>query len=262
MLQASGICVRRGGRRVLERMDLELPAGQVLGVLGANGVGKSTLLSLLAGELKPDAGHVAMNGRRLADWPTRDLAAVRAVLPQSPSLRFDLPVSTVISMGEYPHGRLTGPAEDRRILERVLALADVTHFYERRYQQLSGGERQRVQLARVLYQLLLARRGPQEYRVLLLDEPTASLDPRHQQQVLQAVQVLAHDEHIAAFVILHDVNLAASCCDQLCLLGQGRVVAVGTPSTALTPSNLYGVYQVEATIMTHPVHPERPLVVF
>ena len=278
MLRAHGIAVQRGERQILSDIDLSLPAGQVIGVLGANGAGKSTLLAALAGELSPSTGRITLNGRPLSAWPAAELASCRAVLPQSPSLQFDLPVATVIGMGAYPHARHTRTgaprtddsrdtaraaiAEDQRILQRVLALADVQDLYERRYRRLSGGEQQRVHLARVLYQLLLARQGHDEYRVLMLDEPTASLDPRHQLQLLSAVYTLAHEENVAALVIVHDLNLAAGCCDRLLLLGQGRVAACGTPAQVLTPDTLRQVYGVEATVLPHPNQPGRPLVVF
>ena len=277
MLQAHGIAVQRGERQILSDIDLSLPAGQVIGVLGANGAGKSTLLAALAGELSPSAGRITLNGRPLSAWPAAELASCRAVLPQSPSLQFDLPVATVIGMGAYPHARHSrigahptnrhdtaqaAMAEDQRILQRVLALADVQDLYERRYRRLSGGEQQRVHLARVLYQLLLARQGYNEYRVLMLDEPTASLDPRHQLHLLSAVYTLAHEENVAALVIVHDLNLAAGCCDRLLLLGQGRVAACGTPAQVLTPDTLRQVYGVEATVLPHPNQPGRPLVVF
>ena len=278
MLQAHGIAVQRGERQILADIDLSLPAGQVIGVLGANGAGKSTLLAALAGELSPSAGRITLNGRPLSAWSVAELARCRAVLPQSPSLQFDLPVATVIGMGAYPHARHTRTgaprtddsrdtaraaiAEDQRILQRVLALADVQDLYERRYCHLSGGEQQRVHLARVLYQLLLARQGNDEYRVLMLDEPTASLDPRHQLHLLSAVHTLAHEENVAALVIVHDLNLAASCCDRLLLLGQGRVAARGTPAQVLTPDTLRQVYGVEATVLPYPNQPGRPLVVF
>ena len=277
MLRAHGIAVQRGERQILSDIDLSLPAGQVIGVLGANGAGKSTLLAALAGELSPSTGRITLNGRPLSAWPAAELARCRAVLPQSPSLQFDLPVATVIGMGAYPHARHTRTgaprtdsrdtaraaiAEDQRILQRVLALADVQDLYERRYRRLSGGEQQRVHLARVLYQLLLARQGHDEYRVLMLDEPTASLDPRHQLHLLSAVHTLAHEENVAALVIVHDLNLAAGCCDRLLLLGQGRVAACGTPAQVLTPDTLRQVYGVEATVLPHPNQPGRPLVVF
>ena len=237
MLQAHGIAVQRGERQILSDSNLSLPAGQVIGVLGANGAGKSTLLAALAGELSPSTGRITLNGRPLSAWPAAELARCRAVLPQSPSLQFDLPVATVIGMGAYPHARHTRTeaprtdsrdtaraaiAEDQRILQRVLALADVQDLYGRRYRLLSGGEQQRVHLARVLYQLLLARQGHDDYRVLMLDEPTASLDPRHQLHLLSAVHTLAHEENVAALVIVHDLNLAAGCCDRLLTMGASQ----------------------------------------
>ena len=258
-------------------LELEISEGGITALVGPNGAGKSTLLAALAGELSPSAGRITLNGRPLSAWSAAELARCRAVLPQSPSLQFDLPVATVIGMGAYPHARhaRTGAsrtgcrdtaqsaiAEDQRILQRVLALADVQDLYERRYRRLSGGEQQRVHLARVLYQLLLARQGHDEYRVLMLDEPTASLDPRHQLHLLSAVHTLAHEENVAALVIMHDLNLAAGCCDRLLLLGQGRVAACGTPAQVLTPDTLRQVYGVEATVLPHPNQPGRPLVVF
>lgn len=305
MLKATGLSIHRGARQILTDIDLALPAGQVTGVLGANGTGKSSLLAVLAGELRASAGTVTLHDQPLSNWSAAALARWRAVLPQSPSLQFDLPVETVIGMGAYPHvrGRAAtlqerttsvkevevarrnasaegsasakgaSPADrtrsarqamaaDEAVLQQVLDMADIAHLYNRRYRQLSGGEQQRVQFARVLYQLLLARRGRDEYRVLMLDEPTASLDPRHQLTLLSAVQRLAHEENIAALVILHDVNLAAGCCDQLLLVGEGRTAAAGSPREVLTPEVLLRVYGVEAMVLPHPAQPERPLVVF
>lgn len=271
MLKAQGLSIHRGGRQILADIDLALPAGQVTGILGANGTGKSSLLAVLAGELRAAAGTITLHDQPLSHWSTAELARWRAVLPQSPSLQFDLPVETVIGMGAYPHARgravrnlspQEAMAADEAALQQVLSMADIAHLYTRRYRQLSGGEQQRVQFARVLYQLLLARRGPDEYRVLMLDEPTASLDPRHQLTLLSAVRQLAHEENMAVLVILHDVNLAAGCCDQLLLIGEGRVAASGTPAGVLTPAVLRSVYGVEAMVLPHPAQPERPLVVF
>ncbi len=265
MLTAIGVAAARGRKPVLQNIGLSLPAGEVLGVLGANGAGKSTLLAVLSGELPPTAGELSLGGRRLDSLPARALARCRAVLPQSPSLSFDLPVATVIDMGAYPHtdagARGGGRAEDASTLARAIELADVGHLLTRRYRQLSGGEQQRVQFARVLHQLLLARpRG--EYRALMLDEPTASLDPRHQLMLLHAVRRLAHDEQIAALVILHDVNLAAAWCDRLLLLAEGRQIALGSPAQVLTPAHLRQVYGVDALVTDTPGRPGQPLVVF
>jgi iron complex transport system ATP-binding protein len=260
MLLAQGLDCSRGGRTVLSEVTLGLEAGQVLGVLGANGAGKSSLLATLSGEIAPSAGQVSFDGRPLSDWTTKALARRRAVLPQTPSLAFDLDVRVVVEMGAYAFPELA-PREVAALVTRALRFADAVAFLDRRYGALSGGEQQRVQFARVLVQLL-AGKPPGEYRVLFLDEPTASLDPRHQMDLLAAASSLAREEGVAVLVVLHDVNLAAAWCDRLLLLADRRVVACGSPAEVLTSSYLLQVYAVEANVMPHPVTAGQPLVVF
>ncbi|TJZ73296.1 heme ABC transporter ATP-binding protein [Chitiniphilus eburneus] len=260
MIAAERLHCKRGGRAVLHDVSLTLANGEVLGVLGANGAGKSSLLALLAGELAPDAGRVLLDGTPLAGLPTATLARRRAVLPQSPTLAFDLSVAEVVAMGAYPFPELT-PGTVDELVARALALADVAHFIDRRYPRLSGGEQQRVQFARVLVQVLAAQQ-PGEGRALLLDEPTASLDPRHQQALLQAAHELARNQGLAVLTVLHDVNLAARWCDRLLLLANGTTVACGAPADVLTPDILQTVYQIPAAVVPHPHAPARPLVLF
>ncbi len=260
MIVAEQLACARGARTVLSGVDLQLPTGEVLGVLGANGAGKTSLLCTLAGELAPSAGQVHLDGRPLSAWRAKGLARRRAVLPQSPSLAFDLDVSAVVAMGAYPFPELSPAALDAQVLH-ALTLADAAALAHRRYAALSGGEQQRVHFARALVQALSAR-PVGEYRALFLDEPTASLDPLHQAGVLQAVSELAHAGELAAMVVLHDVNLAALWCDRVLLLAQGGVVACGTPLAVLTPQNLQAVYGLPARVGPHPDEPERPLVVF
>ncbi|MDQ7989992.1 MAG: heme ABC transporter ATP-binding protein [Candidatus Dactylopiibacterium sp.] len=260
MLRAESLSCARAARVVLHDLSFTLAPGERLGVLGANGAGKTSLLATLAGELPAHAGQLHLDGRPLADYPVAELARRRAVLPQSPSLSFDLSVREVVAMGTYPFGGLA-PEESARLIARALDLADAAVLAERRYLALSGGEQQRVQFARVLVQTLAAHRHG-EYRVLMLDEPTASLDPRHQVQLLQGVARLAREEGIAALLVLHDVNLAAQWCDRLLLLAQGRVVALGAPADVLTPANLERVYELPAQVIPHPVLAGAPLVLF
>lgn len=252
-------CVR-SGRTVLECLDLRLAAGEVLGVLGANGAGKTSLLCTLSGELRAGEGEVVFDGQDLRTMRQAALARRRAVLPQSSSLAFDLDVSTVVGMGAYPFPELS-PAGLDALVARALALADAGGLRARRYAALSGGEQQRVHLARVLVQVL-ASRGDAEFRALFLDEPTASLDPLHQHLVLQAVSGLAREERIAVFVVLHDVNLAATWCDRLLLLARGRAVAQGAPREVLTPHHLQAVYGLSARVIDHPEDAARALVLF
>ncbi|GGP27106.1 heme ABC transporter ATP-binding protein [Silvimonas amylolytica] len=260
MLIAENLSCGRHGKTVLDGVSLQLKPGEVLGVLGANGAGKSTLLATLAGELPPLAGSVTLNAVPLTMQSAQQQARCRAVLPQTPSLAFELGVRAVVATGAYPFPELSPAALDT-LLDRALNLADAAAFTTRRYTGLSGGEQQRVQFARVLTQAL-AQRTSGEYRALLLDEPTASLDPRHQLLLLQTVARLAHEEQLAVLVILHDVNLAAWWCDRLLLLANGTVAALGTPQNVLTPPHLRMVYQINATVMPHPNAPERQLVCF
>lgn len=260
MLQAIELDCARGSRPVLRGVSLELRPGEVLGVLGANGAGKSTLLATLAGEIAAAGGAAQLDGRLLAGWGARALARRRAVLPQSPALAFDLGVDEVVRMGAYPFPELA-PAALTELAEHALGLTDAAHLAGRRHGNLSGGEQQRVQFARVVVQLL-ACRAAGEYRALLLDEPTASLDPRHQITLLRAVAQLTRAHGVAALVVLHDVNLAAAWCDRIALLGDGRLVGLDTPRRVLTEAHLHAVYGLSARVLDHPEQPGQPWVLF
>jgi iron complex transport system ATP-binding protein len=257
--------VSRGGRPVLRDATLVLRPGEVVSLLGANGAGKSTLMSVLAGELhvppRSDSGLPFLNGKPLGALKAGEQARLRAILPQRSGLAFDLEVSEVVAMGAYPFPELAA-GQVQALISQALARADVAGLAHRRYLELSGGEQQRVHFARVMLQLLAGQAGDNESRYLLLDEPTASLDPLHQQGLLQAVYTLARDNHVGVLAILHDVNLAARWSDRIALLAEGTVFACGTPAQVLTPANLEKVYGMALHVMDHPGHAGIPLVVF
>ena len=258
-LQADNLVLSRGGARVLEGVSIALRHGEVLGLLGANGAGKSTLLAALAGELRPDAGTILLDGADLASVPARRQARRRAVLPQKPSLSFDLGVREVVAMGAYPFPELSPGAVDD-LVDAALERAGVRHLARRRYPELSGGEQQRVQFARVLAQCLAPSGDDAAPRCLLLDEPISNLDPKHQMELLRTAAELAHGQGLGVLVIVHDVNLAARWCDRLMLLADGGVAAEGAPAGVLTPALLREVYDIEADVLPHPMMPQRLLV--
>jgi len=265
-LQACSVTVKRRHQTVIQQISVILQQGEVLSLLGANGAGKSTFLAALANELKLDpalhrAEPLILNGEALAGLSIRQQARSRMVLPQKPGLAFDLDVTEVAGMGAYPFPELS-VIDVQALVARVLSLADIAHLAQRRYLELSGGEQQRVQFARVLLQLLANRQTDSRGRYILLDEPTASLDPLHQQRLLQTVVELTRSERIGALIVLHDINLAARYSDRIALLSQGMLLACDIPRQVLTAENLKQVYGVDVHIMPHPQDPEKPLVVF
>jgi iron complex transport system ATP-binding protein len=265
MLQLQQVSFARGQRVILQGIDFSPQIGQISAILGANGAGKSTLLNLITGELAPSQGVALLDGRNLADWPAEQLARRRVVLPQQVHLSFPLSAREVIAMGGYPFAELS-PAELEALIKRAALAADVMHLLARSYPELSGGEQQRVQFARVALQTFAALEATSQPVYLLLDEPTASLDPRHQQHLLQQLHTLlaslSADQQLAIVVILHDVNLAARWCSQLVLLSDGQLVANGDIAHTLTAPNLSQTYQLPTTVLPHPLLAGQQLVVF
>ncbi len=241
-LAVQSVSVRIGSATLLHDVSLVAQPGEVLGLLGPNGAGKSTLLSVLAGDRKPDTGSVTLHGRAPGAWPTEALARVRAVMTQSASVAFDFTVHEVVALARMPHAGRTSAADDRRIIAAALALADVAHLAGRLYPSLSGGERQRVQAARALAQVWTAT-DDAPCRFLMLDEPTASLDLRHQHALLEAIRRFV-SSGVGGIVVLHDINLAAAYCDRVALLDRGRLVACGPTRQTLAPERLAEIYGV------------------
>ncbi|MEO8262919.1 MAG: heme ABC transporter ATP-binding protein [Pseudolysinimonas sp.] len=237
-LDAVGVTL--DGRAVLEGVTLEVVPGEVLALVGPNGAGKSTLLAVLSGERRPDAGTATLDGRALHEYAPLELARRRAVLTQDNAVTFPFRVRDVVEMGRSPWARTPELADDERALAVASSQADVTHLLDRRFTDLSGGERARVSLARVL---------AQSTGIVLLDEPTAALDLRHQEDVLSIARELASAGR-AVVIVLHDLSLAGAVADRVGLLSAGRLVALGPPSEVLTASALGEVYGVEVEVIS------------
>lgn len=263
MLQAVDLSLQtRAGPHSSTRLSgvsLTLQPGEVHAVLGANGAGKSTLVQLLAGDYAPSSGRVLLDGRPLSEWPLRELAVRRAVLPQQETLRFGFRAREVVALGRLPHGQ-PSPQREADIVDSALAAAGVTHLSERLYPSLSGGERARVQFARVLAQVWTdtdSDGGTARY--LLLDEPTASLDLAHQHLCLSQARAFAARGG-GVLAVLHDPNQAMAFADRVSLLREGQLIASGPPSSVLTAEHLGRVYDIEVAIIEHSAAP-HPLVV-
>ncbi len=242
LLAAHGLTYWAGGRPRVEGVSFSAEPGRLQVIVGPNGAGKSTLLRLLSGELRPTGGAVTYAGEPVAAIPAWRLAALRAVLPQTAHLAFPFSAAEVARIGLDGIGRGLGMRERTAILADGLRRADAAHLADRAYPTLSGGEQARVQFARVLCQLAAGRSVAQR-QILLLDEPTASLDLRHQSAVLEVALDLTRTG-VGVVAILHDLNLAAAYADTMLVLDGGRLVAQGPPATILRDDLIARVFGV------------------
>ena len=237
---------------VLQNITLNIQSGEFVGIIGPNGAGKSTLLKLMAGMLHPASGEVRLGESSLSRISRRDLARKLGFVGQSIRSEFDYTAYEMVAMGRFPHTTAFAPEsrEDRRIIQQCMTQTEVWQFRERAFSQLSGGEQQRVILASALCQ---------QPQILLLDEPTASLDLHHQQQffgILRDLQSAALDSIVT---VTHDINLAIRFCRRLLVLKTGQIVADDAPERVVTESLMAEVYETPVAITTHPCD-GKPLV--
>ena len=247
-LECRGVGYRLGSRWLVSDVTLTAEPGEVLALAGPNGAGKSTLLGLLAGDLRPSAGQVLLGGRDVQTYAAPELARLRAVLPQTSVVSFAFTARQVVELGRAPWCRGPG-GDDAAAVDAAMAAVDVAALADRTYLSLSGGEAARVCFARVL---------AQDTPVVLLDEPTASLDLRHQVRAMVVARRLAAEGR-AVVAVLHDLNLSAAHADRIALLAHGRLAAVGAPAEVLTEAGLSAVYGHPVAVVAHP-HRNRPLV--
>jgi iron complex transport system ATP-binding protein len=228
----------------LRDVSVEIAPGSLTGLLGPNGCGKTTLLKLLSGVLKPELGSVRLGDRELRLLSARAVARQIAVVPQETHPAFDFTVMEMVLMGRHPHlgaFQLEGPG-DLAIAREALAATGTAHLAARPYMTLSGGEKQRVVIASAL---------AQKPNVLLLDEPTASLDLGYQLEIASLLKQLNRERGVTMVLATHDLNLAASICDTLVLVRDGRVLAQGPASEVLTSASVRHLYGVVADVTFH-----------
>jgi iron complex transport system ATP-binding protein len=231
------------GERVVQGIDLELSAGDFLGLIGPNGCGKSTLIRTMAGVLPLLEGRIALEGRPLKSMARREVARFLGGVPQEAFQPFAFTVQEVVMMGRHPYlGRFQGPGpQDERIVREALEQTDAAHLAGRPITELSGGERQRVIIARAL---------AQRPRVLLLDEPTNHLDINHQVEIFDLLYQLNQERGLALLCATHDLNFAAQYCNRILLMVQGRKFALGRPEEVITAQTIGRAYQVEVRVET------------
>jgi iron complex transport system ATP-binding protein len=246
-LAAAGVSFsyQRGGRLILDAVTLDVPAGSIVGLIGPNGSGKTTLLRLLAGTLKPASGRITVAGVPVDALSRRELARRIAVVPQETHTAFDFSAIEIVLMGRYSH---LGPfafegADDLAIAREAMAATGTSAFETRPFATLSGGEKQRVVIASALAQAA---------DVMLLDEPTASLDLGYQFEIAALLVDLNRTRGTTLVLSTHDLNLAATMCTEIVLLQSGRVLARGPTEQALTASNIRVLYGIDADVARHP----------
>jgi iron complex transport system ATP-binding protein len=251
VLDVREVSYRAGPAVIVDGVRLQAHAGEIVGLLGPNGAGKSTLLKTITGELQPASGVINLHGRPLQSYAAGELAALRAVVTQHSNLNFPFTAREVVMLGAtVPGFRVKRPAVNVACDEAMRAL-DVAHLSSRAYPLLSGGERQRIQIARALCQLAVARRSLQDSPLLLLDEPTSSLDIAHQRSLLDTARALASAGG-AIIIVMHDLNLASAYCDRLVMMVNGRVRAAGAPADVIDSGVLSESYGCEILANTLP----------
>jgi iron complex transport system ATP-binding protein len=258
MLKIEDLSVSYGARNVLHHVALDVTPGEVVAMIGPNGAGKSTLVRAVSGVIPAQAGKVDVDGVDLLSMSSMQRARCLAVVPQGVSLPPAFTAWETVLLGRTPYLNFLGQIsrKDEETAHLALQKVNALDLSERRVGELSGGEQQRVLLARAL---------AQSTPILLLDEPTVHLDLQYQINIMEIVRNLAHQDHLAVLIALHDLNLAARYADQVVLLDAGEVKAIGTPHQVLTSEIISKAYHIRVQVIHHPyadvplVLPESPI---
>jgi iron complex transport system ATP-binding protein len=251
-LAVEGVTLGYGDRTVVDSLDLDVPPGQITGIVGANACGKSTLLRAMARLLSPRGGQVLLDGRDLHRLPTKQVARTLGLLPQSPIAPEGIVVADLVSRGRHPHQGMLArwSAEDDAAVAEALEMTGIADLADRPVDELSGGQRQRAWIAMSL---------AQQTDVLLLDEPTTFLDVCHQVEVLDLLTDLNRQRGTTIVMVLHDLNLAARYADRLVAVREGQVHAAGEPEAVLTAEVVQEVFGMDSRVILDPVS-AKPLV--
>jgi len=230
-----------GDTAILKGITFEAEGPTFVSIIGPNGVGKSTLIHCINRILTPGSGCVLVDGMDVADMSQKERAKLMGYVPYSSATSFPMSVADTVMLGRYPHSGNRRTENDLRIVHSTLKLMGIEDLALRSFNELSAGQHQKVMLARGL---------AQESKILLLDEPTANLDIRHQIAVAHLLRDLAHSEDMIVLMICHDLNIASRYSDRIILLSEGKVYADGVPEDVLTSENVHAVYGVDSEVVT------------
>ena len=249
MLEANNISYAIAGNDLITDISMDIKPGEVLAIIGPNGAGKSTFLKLLSGELKPSAGAITLEGKRLEQWSKPAAARKRAVMPQGAHVVFPFTAFEIVLLGRSPHIQGVESRLDQEIVISAMGLTGTSDLAWRYYDTLSGGEKQRVQLARALTQVWNDESTPTRY--LLLDEPVAGMDPAHQHAALKIAREFSRRQ-VGVLVVLHDINLAAMYADRIAVFHGGHLYQCGKPDRVLTEPLIKEVFGLDVMLQQHP----------
>ncbi|MDO3409783.1 ABC transporter ATP-binding protein [Saccharibacillus sp. CPCC 101409] len=233
-------------KTVINGVDLSLPGNKISVIIGSNGCGKSTLLKALARLLKPTSGSITLDGRPIAKYPSKQLARIVGLLPQSPIVPEGISVADLVGRGRFPHQPLLGgwSKKDYEAVAEAMELMDITEFANHNIDELSGGQRQRVWIAMAM---------AQQTDILFLDEPTTFLDITYQVEILDLLTDLNRKHGTTIVMVLHDINLSARYADHIFALQDGRLIAEGTPTEVITSERVKEIFGLDSEVIADPV---------
>ena len=245
-LSAEAVTLRYGDRTIVEELSLDIAPGKITSIVGANGCGKSTLLRALARLMRPADGRVTLDGSVIQDRPSKEIARLLGLLPQSPIAPEGIAVADLVGRGRHPHQRPMAPwsHRDYEVVAAALEATGTSELADRPVDELSGGQRQRVWIAMAL---------AQRTELLLLDEPTTFLDINHQVEVLDLLTDLVRRDGRTVVAVLHDLNLASRYADHLVAMRGGKIVAEGAPTDVVTPKVIRDVFGIAAEVAPDPI---------
>ncbi|MCQ2079915.1 MAG: ABC transporter ATP-binding protein [archaeon] len=239
-IRAENLAASYGEHMVWEGLDLVIDKPGLVGILGPNGVGKSTFMYMVNRLMAPVEGRICLDGRDVAEIDHRSLAKIISYVPQKSDETFSMSVLDTVLMGRYPLSGFSTSKEDVRVAARCLRYLGITDLAMRSFNELSAGQHQKVMIARGL---------AQEPKIMLLDEPTSNLDVYHQLHVMKMLRDIAHEKGIIIIVICHDLNVASRFADRLVMFSEGKVRCDGTPAEVITPDTIREVYRVDSDVM-------------